>query len=66
VEEMEEESIDELSLHRWLKEAKTDFKDYQERFRESGSRQDKFDLLLKYVEVTVVQAKKNSMREGTR
>jgi hypothetical protein len=65
VEEMEEVTIDELSAYRWLKEAKMDFKEYQEKYRDTGSRQDKFDLLLKYMEVAVVQAKKNSFRQDT-
>ena len=62
MEKQVEESLDELFLHRWLKDAKTDFNEYQERYRETGSRQDKFDLLLKYMEVAVVQAKKQSMK----
>ncbi len=66
VEEMEEDGIDELSLHRWVKDSKMEFKQYQERYRETGSKQDKFDLLLKYLEVAVVQAKKNSTRKDTR
>lgn len=65
MEELGNISVDELMLHRWMKEAKTDFRDYQERFRETGSRQDQFDLLLKYMEVAVVQAKKNSFRQDT-
>jgi hypothetical protein len=61
VEEMEE-SIDELSVQRWLNESKANFKAHQERFRETGSDQDKFDLLLKYLEVKFIQTKKQSMK----
>lgn len=59
------DEMDELSVHRWLKEAKSDFKVYQERFSETGSRQDKFDMLLKYLEIAYVQAQKNSTRQDT-
>jgi hypothetical protein len=65
VEEQEDKIIDELSVHRWLKEAKTDFKAYQERLRETGDKQDRFDLLLKYLEVAAAQAKKNSFKQDT-
>jgi hypothetical protein len=54
--------LDELSAHRWLKEAKNDFHEYQERYRETESSQDKFDLLLKYLEIAFVQAQKNSLK----
>jgi hypothetical protein len=62
---MEEVSPDELFVHRWLKEAKADFKAYHEKYQSTGSRQDKFDLLLKYMEVAVAQAKKQSLKRGT-
>jgi hypothetical protein len=57
--------LDELSAHRWLKEAKSDFHKYQERYRNTGSNQDKFDLLLKYLEITYVQAEKNNLKNDT-
>jgi hypothetical protein len=57
--------LDELSTHRWLKEAKSDFHEYQERYRETGSNQDKFDLLLKYLEIAFVQAEKNNSKKDT-
>ncbi|MBT2727848.1 hypothetical protein J7E63_12955 [Bacillus sp. ISL-75] len=51
--------MDEVSMQRWLNESKTAFKVYQDKYRETGSRQDKFDLLIKYMEVAVIQANKN-------
>lgn len=52
------EELDEVSLQRWLNESKTAFKVYQEKYRSTGSKQDQFDLLLKYMEIAVIQAKK--------
>jgi hypothetical protein len=57
--------IDEVSLQRWMKESQTAFKVYQERYEDTGSRQDKFDLLVKYMEIAVLQAKKNSLKQDT-
>jgi hypothetical protein len=57
--------IDEVSLQRWMKESQTAFKVYQERYEDTGSRQDKFDLLVKYMEIAVLQAKKNSFNRDT-
>lgn len=54
--------MDEVSMQRWLNESKTAFKVYQEKYRGTGSRQDKFDLLVKYMEIAVIQAKKNSWK----
>lgn len=59
-------NLDEVAAHRWLKEAKTDFNRYQEQYRETGSRQDKFDLLIKYLEVAAWQAKKRNMTKSTK
>ncbi len=60
-----EQSIDEMTAYRFLKEAKADFVEYHERYRVTGSKQDKFDLLLKYMEVAVMQAKKHSLKQDT-
>ncbi|MFD0825844.1 hypothetical protein ACT8ZR_09215 [Neobacillus sp. M.A.Huq-85] len=68
MEEMQEvgSMIDEFYLHRWLKESKAEFKEYQERYRVTGNRQDKFDMLIKSMEIAVLQAKKNTMRQDTK
>lgn len=57
--------MDEVSMQRWINESKTAFKVYQDRYRDTGSRQDKFDMLVKSLEITVLQARKQRLKRDT-
>lgn len=59
---MEEEVITELEVRRMLKQAKVEYAEMEKQYLDNPTRQGKFDLTLKVLEVRFFEAKIKNMK----